>query len=246
MNRVLFALLMMLPALVSAKIPEEEDILGRTMNTGSPYYYTSLRLRYDMGDSTLTDEDYHYLYYGYAYQETYKPLEPNPYVDRALILAAVINPDMPDRETLEELLSVGKDALKKDPFSPKLLNLMAFAYGALGDKEQEANYSNRMNGVMRAILASGDGFSQSSPRHILMFDHALDVLAAEGFAYGKSRIVSRTVEFVPLAVPYIVEGKKRKGFYFDFSRVYWNKPEGYTYKRDRTWQFNNLKPREYK
>ena len=43
-----------------------------------------------------------------------------------------------------------------------------------------------------------------------------------------------------------VEGKKRKGFYFDFSRVYWNKPEGYTYQRDRTWQFNNLKPRTYK
>ena len=52
--------------------------------------------------------------------------------------------------------------------------------------------------------------------------------------------------FVPLLVPYVVDGKKRKGFYFDFGRVYWNKPEGYTYKRDRTWQFNNLKPRTYK
>ncbi|MDE5815710.1 MAG: DUF4919 domain-containing protein, partial [Alistipes sp.] len=81
---------------------------------------------------------------------------------------------------------------------------------------------------------------------ILMFDHALDVLAAEGLAYDKSRVVSRTVEFVPLSAPYVVDGKKRKGFYFDFSRIYWNKPEGYTYKRDRTWQFNNLKPREYK
>lgn len=246
MNRVLIALLLLLPVSVSAKVPEEEDILGRTMNTGSPYYYTSLWLRYDMGDSTLTDDEYHYLYYGYAYQKSYKPLETNPHVDRVLMLASAIDPDAPDRETLEELLLVGKDALKKDPFSPKLLNLMAFAYGALGDEEQEKKYSDRMNGVMRAILASGDGLSQSSPRHILMFDHALDLLAAEGFAYGKSRIVSRTVEFVPLAVPYVVEGKKRKGFYFDFSRVYWNKPEGYTYKRDRTWQFNNLKPREYK
>jgi len=63
---------------------------------------------------------------------------------------------------------------------------------------------------------------------------------------GKARIVSRSVEFVPLLKPYVVEGRKRRGFYFDFGRVYWNKPEGYTYKRDRTWQFNNLKPREYK
>jgi len=237
---------LLLPTMASAKIPEEEDILKRTMDTASPYYYTSLWLRYDTGDLTLTDEDYHYLYYGYAYQEAYKPLEVNPHADRVLELATALDPDLPDRGTLEELLLVGKDALKKNPFSPKLLNLMAFAYGALGDKEQEKAYFARMNGVMRAILASGDGLSQSSPRHILMFDHALDVLAAEGLAYGKSRIVSRTVEFVPLTVPYVVAGKKRKGFYFDFSRVYWNKPEGYTYKRDRTWQFNNLKPREYK
>lgn len=246
MKKRLLVLFALLPMLAAAKTPDEEDILKRTLDTASPYYYTSLLLRYNAGDATLTDEDYHYLYYGYAYQEAYKPLEVNPYMDRVLMLAAAINPDAPDRETLEELLLVGRDALAKDPFSPKLLNLMAFAYGASGDKEQEKAYSNRMNGVIRAILASGSGLSQSSPRHILMFDHALDVLAAEGLAYGKSRVVSRTVEFVPLSVPYVVDGKKRKGFYFDFSRIYWNKPEGYTYKRDRTWQFNNLKPREYK
>ncbi len=246
MKKRLLVLFALLPMLAAAKTPDEEDILKRTLDTASPYYYTSLLLRYNAGDATLTDEDYHYLYYGYAYQEAYKPLEVNPYMDRVLMLAAAIDPDAPDRETLEELLLVGRDALAKDPFSPKLLNLMAFAYGASGDKEQEKAYFDRMNGVIRTILASGSGLSQSSPRHILMFDHALDVLAAEGLAYGKSRVVSRTVEFVPLSVPYVVDGKKRKGFYFDFSRIYWNKPEGYTYKRDRTWQFNNLKPREYK
>jgi hypothetical protein len=170
----------------------------------------------------------------------------NPDLDKMLMLASGIDPDKPDRATLETMVSVGNDALKRDPFSPKILNLMSFAYGALGDKEQEKAWSDRMNGVIRTILGSGDGFTQKTPRHVLMFDHALDVLAAEGLSFGKARIVSRTVEFVPLVVPYVVEGKKRKGFYFDFSRVYWNKPEGYTYQRDRTWQFNNLKPRTYK
>lgn len=245
MKRLLFALLL-LPALAAAKAPDENDILDKTMDRESPYYHTALMMRYNAGDETLTDDDYHYLYYGYAYQDEYKPLETNPHMDKLLLLAAGIDPDNPSRETLEGVLSVAFDAQQKDPFSPKILNLMAFAYGALGDKEREKAYYNRTNGVIRTILASGDGLTQSSPRHILMFDHALDVLSAEGLAYGKSRIVSRTVEFVPLATPYVVDGKKRRGFYFDFGRIYWNKPEGYTYKRDRTWQFNNLKPREYK
>lgn len=245
MKKLLTALLL-LPALAAAKAPDENDILRKTMDRESPYYYTSLLMRYNAGDATLTDDDYHYLYYGYAYQDSYKPLESNPHMDRLLLLVSGIDPDKPASETLEGVLSAAFDAQQKDPFSPKILNLMAFAYGALGDREREKAYYNRMNGVIRTILASGDGLSQSSPRHILMFDHALDVLSAEGLAYGKSRIISRTVEFVPLATPYVVDGKKRRGFYFDFGRIYWNKPEGYTYKRDRTWQFNNLKPREYK
>lgn len=233
-------------ATASAKVPDEEDILARTLDSGSPYYYTGLLMRYNAGDATLTDEEYHYLYYGFAYQDAYKPLATNPHLDKVLLLASSIDPDAPNVATLEALIALCTDALEQDPFSPKLLNVMAFAYGALGDREREKAYSDRMQGVIRAILDSGDGLTQSTPRHILMFDHALDVLASEGLHYDKSRIISRTVEFVPLVSPLVIDGKKHKGFYFDFGRVYWNKPEGYTYKRDRTWQFNNLKPRTYK
>jgi len=242
----LLSLLLLVPALVCAKAPDEEDVLDRTTDPSSPYYYPSLKIRYDAGDETLTDEDYHYLYYGYAYQDGYKPLESNPAMTKTLMVASGLNPDEPLRESLESLLLFAEEARQRDPFSPKLLNLMAYAYGALGDKEREKAYYDRMNGVLRTINASGDGLTQDTPRHILMFDHALDLLAAEGLATGKSRVVSRSVEFVELTEPYVVAGKKRRGFYFDYSRIYRNKPEGYTFKRDRTWQFNNLKPREYK
>lgn len=238
--------LLLIPALATAKVPIEEDILTKTMDASSPYYYTSLMMRYNAGDETLTDEDYHYLYYGYASQDNYKPLEANPDMEKVLMMAARIDPDKPQADTIDALITEATEALKRDPFSPKLLNLMAFAYGAKGDKEQEKAYYTRMNSVIRTILASGDGLNQSSPRHILMFDHASDVLTTEGLPHIKARVVSRTVEFVPLVEPYVVDGKKRRGFFFDFSRIYRNKPEGYTYKRDRTWQFNNLKPREYK
>ena len=193
--------LLLLPALAAAKVPVEEDIVAKTSDPDSPFYYTSLMMRYNAGDETLTDEDYHYLYYGYAHQESYKPMEANPDLDKLLMLASGLDPDNPLAETHDAMLYVGEEALARDPYSP---------------------------------------------RHILMFDHALDVMASEGYTYGKSRIISRTVEFIPFTAPRMVGDKKRKGLYYDFGRVYWNKPEGYTYKRDRTWQFNNLKPRTYK
>ena len=68
MKRLLL-LLLLIPALAAAKVPEEDNIIDRTMDSESPYYYPALMLRYNAGDATLTDEDYHYLYYGYAYQD---------------------------------------------------------------------------------------------------------------------------------------------------------------------------------
>ncbi len=245
MKRLLLALLL-LPALAAAKVPDEEDIVQRTFDSSSPYYLPVLLMRFNDPSETLTDEEYHYLYYGYAYHDNYKPLESNPDMDRLLLMVSGLDPDAPDRETLEGLLVLARRAAERDPFSPKLLNLVAFANGALGNTQAEKAAYDRMNGIVRTILDSGDGLSQSTPRHILMFDHATDVLAAEGLDSQRGRVVSRSVEYVPLTSPQTVDGKKRKGFYFDFNRIYRNKPEGYTYKRDRTWQFNNLKPREYK
>ena len=80
----LLLLLLLLPALAAAKVPDEEDIQNKTMDAESPFYYPSLMMRYNAGDETLTDEDYHYLYYGYAYQESYKPLDSNPDLDKLL------------------------------------------------------------------------------------------------------------------------------------------------------------------
>ena len=199
--------LLLLPALAAAKVPVEEDIVAKTSDPDSPFYYTSLMMRYNAGDETLTDEDYHYLYYGYAHQESYKPMEANPDLDKLLMLASGLDPDNPLAETLDAMLYVGEDALARDPFSPKILNLMAYAHGALGNKLQEKMYYNKVKGVLRAIEDSGDALTQKTPRHILMFDHALDVMASEGYTYGKSRL-------------YVVVDYKRnfpsKAFAFEF------------------------------
>ena len=43
-------------------------------------------------------------------------------------------------------------------------------------------------------------------------------------------------------IPRVKKGEKGvKGYYFDYGRIYWKKPEQ-GYKRERSWQFNNLKP----
>lgn len=225
------------------RIPEEEDILRQTLSTSSPYYYTNLMMKYRLGTEDMSDLEYYYLYYGYVYQENYRPFATNKALDEMFNIMSSLNPSSPTVGQLEALIEQGIASMELDPFNPKVLNIMAYAYGALGDSQREVQYYNHLNGILRAIESSGTGLKEESPWHILMFSHAYDVVAAKGYAYNESKIISRSVEYIPLMKK---SHDKIKGYYFDYSRIYKNKPEDYTFKRDNTWQFNNLKPREYK
>jgi hypothetical protein len=227
----------------SLLIPDEEDIIHQTLSTSSPYYYTNLMLKYRNGTEPLTNLEYHYLYYGFMYQEDYRPFAENTALDKMLLIMAGINPDQPTVGQLEALIENGIAAMEVDPFNPKVLNMMAYAYGALGDAQREQLYYNHLNGILSTIEHSGTGLKEGDRWHVLMFSHAYDLLASKGYSYSENRIVSREAMFVPIAQ----RPKERiKGFYFDYSRIYRNKPDDVTFKRDRTWQFNNLKPQEYK
>jgi tetratricopeptide (TPR) repeat protein len=225
------------------RIPEEEDILRQTLSTSSPYYYTNLMMKYRLGTEDMSDLEYYYLYYGYVYQENYRPFATNKALDEMFNIMSSLNPSSPTVGQLEALIEQGIASMELDPFNPKVLNIMAYAYGALGDSQREVQYYNHLNGILRAIESSGTGLKEESPWHILMFSHAYDVVASKGYAYNESKIISRSVEYIPLMKK---SHDKIKGYYFDYSRIYKNKPEDYTFKRDTTWQFNNLKPREYK
>lgn len=224
-----------------AATPNNDRIFAAITNVDSPFYYPNLMLRFKEG-KPMSDDEYHHLYYGYAFQLSYKPLEANSAMARVQEIMARISIDKPSVHDIDELIAAGIAAMEHDPFSPTLLNILTYAYGAAGDRVRELAYSDHLRGILRCIEQSGDGLKERSPMHIIMFSHGLDYIASKNINYLKGRIISRTVEFVPFDFPQ----NKVKGYYFDYSRVYWNKPDNYTFKRERTWQFNNLKPREYK
>lgn len=224
-----------------AKTPDNKEIFAVINDSNSEFYYPNLMMRYKAGEP-LTDEQYHYLYYGYAYQAAYRPLNDNPGMTKVQNIMARIAIDTPSVTDIDQLIAACTEAMEYDPFSPKLLNIMAYAYGTAGDTAREKIYADHLAAVLRTIASSGSGVKEKEPMHIIFFSHGVDYIAAKGWNQRKGKIISREVEFIPFEVP----KNKLKGYYFDYSRVYWNKPDNYTFKRDRTWQFNNLKPREYK
>lgn len=140
----------------------------------------------------------------------------------------------PDYEGMLEIIRNAREVMKTDPFSPKNLNFLVYAYGAIGDTVNEHINFDRMTKILAVIEASGTGETEKSPMHVLKFSHAADVLTARGLTFNNRRVVSRSVEYISLDKK---DGKNR-GYYFDFSRVFWNKPDEAP-KPQRRWKIND-------
>lgn len=199
--------------------PDNDKIKTVTNDSSSPYYYPALMLRYESGDTTLTKENYHYLYYGYAFQDKYQPLEPVRGTDR--ILGVFERNEVLGTEEAVEVVSFAKHVMMQDPFSPSNINYMTYAYGILGDTVNEKINADRFRKILATIEESGTGLTEKSPWHILWFSHANDLAATKGFDISKRTIVSRSVEYAEV----LKNDSGVKGFYFDYSRLYWKRPE---------------------
>ncbi len=237
MLRILFLMLLILPAtgMAQQRVPDNEEILAEIIDGESPHYYPHLMERYMAGDTTLTLDDYYYLYYGFVYDDNYRPLEPDP--GEHDVLAILATTEYPDSLQLVQIVEAGNRIMVRDPFSPSNLNFLTFAYGKLGDRVNERINYDRMNKVMATIAASGSGTKESSPWHVLTFQHAADFTAWRGGEIIRRQVRSRSVEYVQLRVK---DEDGNKGYFFDFSRVYMKRPEQEKPKKSPGWKINDI------
>lgn len=235
--RKILLLLICTPIIAFAqRTVDNEEILAQITNGDSQYYYPRLMGRYMVGDRTLTEDDYYYLYYGYAFQDSYNPLNPAP-IESSKILAIFERNPEPGFSDALEIIALAKEVMKSTPFSPTNINFLTYAYGIVGDTINERTSSEQFKKIISTIKSTGTGVKENSPWVVLSFADAGDVIASMGLQVGRRIIVSRSVEFISLTIP---EGKI-KGYYFDYSRVYWRKPDAIPEKSSGGWMFNGIK-----
>ena len=149
---------------VRTQAPDNDAILRETINSASPYYYPTLFTRYLTGDTTLTDTDYRYLYYGFVWRPEYKPFETPAARDKIL---QILEADSLNEADYRRVIAYGNEVLKKEPFDPGAINFLIYAYGGIGDTLNERINYYRLQGVLNAIKSSGTGLSEESPWHII-------------------------------------------------------------------------------
>lgn len=185
----------------------------------SEYFYKNLYNRYVAADTTLTENDYFYLYYGYPTQENYKPLLESKFRDQLKEIFA-------KREAIvdfRKIVSLTNSILETEPFNLRDINALAFALNMLGQTEEAAAQMKKVEMIAKTIKSTGSGYDQKSPWYVIYTENCEDLLGFMGLNSTRKMIVSKDILFIQVSnMPENL--KKLKGYYFNYAEIYKRKP----------------------
>lgn len=219
--------------LAAQQAPDNDAILRETIDKGSPYYYPAIYMRYMSGDTTLTLEDYRHLYYGYAWQPGYKPFETPAAKDRILNILA--KDSLTEADYLK-IVEYGREVMRSEPYDPSTLNFLVYAYGAVGDSVNERINYSRLKGILAAIESSG----RRAQRTVALACSLLFSCPRPACQHESSGRQGESDQPYGAWMPPLVKQKGVKGYYFDFGRIYWHKPDKLPEKRSNGWEINGI------
>ena len=146
------------------KPPDYKKIKNEILNKDSKFYYPTLFERYAKNDSTLVEEEYHYLYFGYTFNKNYDPYFSHDSLQNFLKL---FNKENLSENDYGNLLNLGNKILAEYPFDLRIMTLMAYLYNEHGNKEMARKIGKKNAYVIGAIMNSGDGRTVSTAFYVI-------------------------------------------------------------------------------
>lgn len=176
-------------------------IFETTSNPQSAYYYPSLLRRYQAHDSTMTSVDYSHLYYGYVQQPGYRP-QPNTLTGEMLA-------QLMEQRKYPEAKQLLSAELEKNPVSLCLTYHMAQLAYMQQDFKEERKWLTKFEGLVQAVLESGDGLSENTALVVISPQDEVPVLKILGLTPKASAVtVASRYDLHPLSTPNELEAEK--------------------------------------
>jgi hypothetical protein len=193
--------------------PEYHKMRESIFDNTSPHFYPILFKKYQQGDTSLTLEDFRFLYYGYTLQNMYKPYYQSKYQEQ--MISYLRKGTLSTRE-LNEFIKLAEQNLNELPFDIRTLNILAFSYRQAGDSMAMTRAGFRKNMIIAAIKSSGNGLSERTAFHVIDVSHEFDFLHEMGLHYtGSSNMTTGLYDYL-LVQP---NDAGIRGYYFNISRL---------------------------
>lgn len=213
----IFHLFLLLPILLVSKVASSQhvsqvdfnEIKKNSLDSTSVFYYPSLLKKLKSKDSSLTHQEYHYLYYGRVFQPKYNPYGTSN--EKKVFL------DLVKSEKYKEAIKKGEQLFQLDPVDLEVLLRMSICYLKMDDKSSKIWFATQYFSFLDVIYQSGDGKETRSAFVVTSVDHEYMILSDLGLNPVKQVLVDDCdlLFFKKSQQPKIKGRKKIKQLYFN-------------------------------
>ena len=154
--------------MLSFQKPDYKLIQSEISNKTSNYYYPKLLNRLKKYDNTLTEKEYSYLYYGYIFQKEYNPFWNSKQMNE---LKEYYQKSKLEKDDLDRVIFLAKKSIEDFPFDLRQMNFLAYTYHLKGDDETAMKIANTFQGLVNAIMSTGDGQTCDNGFHVIYAGH---------------------------------------------------------------------------
>jgi len=193
--------------------PNYDSIAIIIRDSTSSYYYPRLFSRLLQYDTTLNVEEYKILYYGYTFQPEYEPYWRSPYDDK--LAKYYQKPDLNEQDQ-DSLIFYALQSISTNPFDLRQLNSLAYVYHLKGDEETTYRISHRFQGIIAAIMSTGDGMTCQSAFHVISTGHEYVVLNLFQFQFESQLLTSDFCDLLRVKK----DQRGIDGIYFSIKRIW--------------------------
>ncbi len=169
-------------------IPNYKLIKEGISDSSSALYYSKLLTRLEALDTTLTNNDFRHLYYGYIYQANYKPYWTS---DDEKKLLKYYRSETVKEEDYDEIIRLATHSIRAFPFDLRQMNYLCYIYHLKGDESMASKVSYMFNGIVRAILSSGNGKTSKTGYHVINVGHEYVILNLFSFQVNSQSLVDQ-------------------------------------------------------
>lgn len=196
--------------------PDLDAIRVASTDENSKYYYPRLLKEFMANDTTMTDEDFQYFYYGTFFQEDYDPYRPDSRPEELQRLAPLFNKKKWSRAERKQILDYAMECLADNPVNLRQLTNRIFVYEQNGKYDLAKIWQYKLNHLLLVIASSGTGLDPENAWTVVYPHDEYDFLNLSG-------ITAREQKYEPPHYDYIVVNPKTesspKGYYFNIGEL---------------------------
>lgn len=200
---------------IKVERPDLNEIRRVTLDPGNKYYFPKLMAKYEVNDTTMTPEEYRYLYLGYMFQEDYDPYRISPY--SGVTDSLRVKPTH-TRAEIDTITKYTELALQDNPFD---LRQMSFLVHVLKERRKDMRakiWEYRLENLLGAIKSTGTGENIENAWYVIYPVHEYDMVQLLGYEATNADFIEPGYDYLSVT-PDESDKRKRdksaKGFYFN-------------------------------